>query len=62
VMPGDMLMNWKELVWSIAGKFNFQPDNIWNMYLDDFLFWALGVMKTPNQFEKFVFDGMMSRD
>jgi len=45
-MPSDLiefLGSWKKVVWAIASEFHFPPDQIWNMYLDDFTFWAEGV-------------------
>jgi hypothetical protein len=41
-MPSDILKTWQRVVWAIAAEFCFQPDKIWNMYLDEFLFWAEG--------------------
>jgi hypothetical protein len=38
------LTNWRKIVWWIGWVFKFPPDNIWNMFLDEFEFWADGVI------------------
>lgn len=44
MIPADLLSNWKKIVWWIGWIFKTSPDKIWNMYLDEFVFWAEGVL------------------
>jgi len=43
MIPADLLSNWRKIVWWIGWVFKTQPDKIWNLYLDEFEFWAEGV-------------------